>query len=447
MVTNTPVLMSPDNLQTPVFMLQNGRCTRAYHCRAGLTRCATGCFFTDICKRGYWLLGLRQFYYLSYSLKRKIMQRFFYVCCMLCILEVATGQNVGIGTPAPAGRLQVNHRSSSAIGILLLDSASFSAGSMEFRNVNNTRRLLIQGYAENNFHNGQYLNVKSDSSFIATFQGNGRVGIANARPLHALDVSGDINTTGALRVNGSAGSSGTVLRSNGDGSMSWGNLCQYNNFVTLRSLTTSIWTVPAGVTRIVVELWGAGGGGNVLAAGGGGGYIKAHFTVAPGDAISYTTGDGGPGAVSATAANGTNSNCTVGPVTITAGGAQGALYLTAANGQAGFGGSYSVSGSFINYVGATGTAGGSLERSFWQYNATTYYESGKAGRGGDAGNSNTGATGQTYLYNTTGSALVVRNGNPSGGLVPGGGGASGVQYGATNIAGGSGADGILIIYY
>jgi hypothetical protein len=359
-----------------------------------------------------------------------------------------TAQNVGIGTTAPTGRLQVNHRSVNQTGLLLLDSTLQGSGSMEFRNVNNTRRMLVQGFSASNFNNGQYLDIKSDSVFAATFRGNGRLGVNNPEPLYTLDVTGDINTTNALRVNGSSGQNGQVLRSNGNGTMAWDNMAQYNNFVTLRSLTTTTWTVPAGATKILVEVWGAGGGGCVLAGGGAGGYVKAHFTVNPGDVISYVTGDGGAGAVSATATNGSGSVCTVGTVSVTAGGGQGALFLTAANGQGGIGGSYSVTGSFSNYIGLSGGSGKSQERSYYQFNATTFYENGKAGRGGDAPNHpESGGAGQTYLFNTTGGVLVFRNGNPAGGLLPGGGGASGVQYGSTNISGGSGADGIVIIHY
>jgi hypothetical protein len=376
------------------------------------------------------------------------MKMFITLLLLVISSTYSISQNVGIGTSTPQGRLQINHRSSSAMGLMLIDSTNFSSGSMEFRNVNNTRRILMQGYTNSNFNNGQYLDIKSDSVFIATFQGNGRMGINNPGPNYPLDVSGDINTTGALRVNGAGGSGGQVLKSNGNGTMAWGDMCQYNNFVTLRSIAATTWTVPAGVTKIVVELWGAGGGGNVLAGGGAGGYVKAHFTVNPGDLISYNTGDGGAAAVSATATNGSSTVCTVGSVSLTAGGGQGALFLTAGNGQGGQGGGNSISGSFTNYVALIGGSGKSQERSYYQFNATTYYENGKAGHGGDAPNNpGSGGAGQTYLYNTTGAALVFRNGNPSGGLTPGGGGASGVQYGTTNISGGSGADGIIIVHY
>jgi hypothetical protein len=395
-----------------------------------------------------WGEAMKRIDYFSTLKKNSFMQRV--VTLLLAIAATLCGmaQNVGIGTNAPQGRLQINHRSSTAMGLMLIDSANLSAGSMEFRNVNNTRRIVAQGYAANNFNNGQYLDIKSDSVFIATFQGNGRLGVNNPGPSYPLDVTGDINTTGALRINGLAGTGGQVLRSNGNGTMAWDDMCQYNNFVTLRSVAAASWTVPAGVTKILVEVWGAGGGGNVLAGGGAGGYIKAHFTVAPGDVINYTTGDGGAGAISASATNGTNSVCTAGAVSLTAGGGQGALYLSATNGQGGVGGNASASGAFANYIALFGGSGKSQERTFFQYNATTYYESGKAGRGGEApNNADSGGAGQSYLYNTTGATLVFRNGNPSGGLIPGGGGASGVQYGITNISGGAGADGIIIVHY
>lgn len=274
------------------------------------------------------------------------------------------------------------------------------------------------------------------------------MGIGTPTPTEKLDINGSINVTGTIKANGVDGTANQVLMKNSIGNLTWGDMCEYKNFVTLRSIAATSWTVPADVTKILVEVWGAGGGGNVLAGGGAGSYIKAHFTVTPGSFVNYSTGDGGAGAVATTATSGTNSICTVGVVTITAGGGQGALYLSATNGQGGVGGGFSVTTSFSNYIGLIGGSGKSQERSFFPYNATTYYETGKAGRGGDAPNHpESGGAGQYYLYNTTGSTLIYRNGNTSTGLVPGGGGASGIQFGATSISGGSGADGIIIIHY
>ncbi len=58
------------------------------------------------------------------------------------------------------------------------------------------------------------------------------------------------------------------------------------------------WTVPAGVTEIVVEAWGGGGcGGNTTAqggkgGGGGGAYSRSRLPVTPGQSIPYVVGSG-----------------------------------------------------------------------------------------------------------------------------------------------------------
>jgi len=60
------------------------------------------------------------------------------------------------------------------------------------------------------------------------------------------------------------------------------------------------WTVPAGVTRVMVEMWGAGGGGSngtpgpgFGIGGGGGGYARAFLRVTPGTVYSIQVGGGG----------------------------------------------------------------------------------------------------------------------------------------------------------
>jgi hypothetical protein len=50
---------------------------------------------------------------------------------------------------------------------------------------------------------------------------SGNTGIGNNIPAYKLDVGGDINMTGALRVNGAAGTAGQVLTSNGTAAPSW----------------------------------------------------------------------------------------------------------------------------------------------------------------------------------------------------------------------------------
>ena len=55
------------------------------------------------------------------------------------------------------------------------------------------------------------------------FIGN-HIGIGTSSPSYPLDVTGNMNVTGGLRVNDSAGTSGQVLTSSGGGVMSWGSV-------------------------------------------------------------------------------------------------------------------------------------------------------------------------------------------------------------------------------
>jgi hypothetical protein len=146
------------------------------------------------------------------------------------VCRPALAQNIGIGTTSPQGKLQVNHRSSSAApGLLLLDSSTNFAGTLNFQHLNNTRKITLQGFTVSNFSNGQYLDVKSDSQYIATFKGDGFLGVRNTDPSYPLDVVGDINTTGALRLNGNPGVQGQVLTSSGTSDPVWKNQALTNN--------------------------------------------------------------------------------------------------------------------------------------------------------------------------------------------------------------------------
>lgn len=280
------------------------------------------------------------------------------------------------------------------------------------------------------------------------------VGIGNPAPAEKLDVTGNINVTGTIKANGVAGAQNQVLSTNSAGELAWADLCQYKNFESISSVTATTWVPPVGITKILVEAWGSGGGGNIFAGGGGGGYIKALFDITPSSTISLTIGDGGAfGNGTSSGTNGTATAFTLnGSQQIVASFGGGGLYLSSSNGQGGFGGGYSRTSNINKYIGFEGDEGHSLDRFFYQFNATTFYEKGIAGRGGDAANSeNTGGLGQTYLLNNTAGTVILRNGNPSRGKIPGGGGASGFQYTfgttTTNIGGGNGADGLIIIHY
>jgi hypothetical protein len=67
--------------------------------------------------------------------------------------------------------------------------------------------------------------VTIDSTTLKLDSTNNRVGIVTSNPQYELDVTGDINLTGKLRFNGSAGTANYVLKSNGAASApAWTNL-------------------------------------------------------------------------------------------------------------------------------------------------------------------------------------------------------------------------------
>jgi hypothetical protein len=127
------------------------------------------------------------------------------ILLILIILLGSVGftQNVGIGTTTPSGRLQVNHRSSiTHPGILLQDSTGTRSGLLRFKSMASAKYMQIWGFYDGNFSSNQYLDILSDSTFIATFRGNGNFGIGVGTPAYPLDVNGAINSTSEYRLSG-----------------------------------------------------------------------------------------------------------------------------------------------------------------------------------------------------------------------------------------------------
>lgn len=275
------------------------------------------------------------------------------------------------------------------------------------------------------------------------------VGIGTSTPAHKLDVVGDINLTGSIVTDGVAAQQNQVLMTDNNGTMIWGNLNGYKNYETFSTVTTANWTVPAGVTKIFVEVWGAGGGASCSGGGGGGGYINAYFTVIPTEIISYTVGNNGSGVIcgSTTANNGSPSSVTVQGTTITALGGGGSYNYSGTGNWLGRGGSASVSpSSFKNWFSIAGEDGQPNQINFIQPNASTIWETTLCGRGGNAGNTKqTGATGGFVIFNVT-AATIVKYITTGLAKAPGGGGSGNVDRGAI-YAGAPGADGRVIFHY
>lgn len=177
--------------------------------------------------------------------------------------------------------------------------------------------------------------------------------------------------------------------------------------------TSGSWTVPAGVTSITVQVWGAGGAGGGSTAnnqggsgGGGGAYSTRVIAVTPGQNIPFTVGVGGLGVAGANGGNGTASTI----LTLTANGGTGG---GANRGAIGTGGT--ATGGTTNTTGGNGVIGDN--------------------RGRDGGNGANGGAG---------GAGNINGANGNNGSTPGGGGSGGED--ATN-RGGNGARGEIRITY
>jgi hypothetical protein len=205
--------------------------------------------------------------------------------------------------------------------------------------------------------------------------------------------------------------------------------------------------VPAGITTMNAQAWGAGGAGGAAtqplilsgrggAGGGGGAYVAAAITVVPGATINtvvalQTAGSSGSGA------NGGHSTITNYETIISAAGGSGGTANTAGGSPApGLGGSVAGSAGTTKTAGSIGVVG-----------ATGLLAILVSGAGGNAANTaGGGGTGGAGIASALGA--VNSPGNP--GIVAGGGGGGGIHTNpsASNIEnGGAGARGLVILDY
>lgn len=186
-------------------------------------------------------------------------------------------------------------------------------------------------------------------------------------------------------------------------------------------LSSATFNVPAGVTQVEVEVWGAGSGSfaslpNIPSGGGaGGGYAKKLVTgLMPGQAVPVTVGVGGVGGTTGGGAAGSGTASSFGQYVSASGGGLNYLSSTSQPGNGATPPGVGIGGD-VNFTGSTGQAGNGNQ----------------GGAGGAApigGSQNSGTTGNS-------------------GIFPGGG-ASGAGTGATGTSGfngGSGAGGLVVV--
>lgn len=198
--------------------------------------------------------------------------------------------------------------------------------------------------------------INSSGQLDATTGLTGATPIANGGTNNAslaVTAGGVLYTDGSKVVNVGAGTSGQVLQSNGASAPTWGTAGGggLNGMTTFTSSGT--FTVPAGVTKILVELCGAGGGarGATPSAGAAGGYSIGVITVTPGASITATIGTG--------VANGTGGTTSFSTISATGG----SCSSSGGSGGTGSGGSRNITGGTAGltpgyYGGSGGAVGG-----------------------------------------------------------------------------------------
>ena len=255
---------------------------------------------------------------------------------------------------------------------------------------------------------------------------SGNVGIGTSgSPTAKLHVNGTVRITDGNQA------AGRVLTSDANGNASWQEAPCMQHKVIFSSPGSGItFTVPAGVTRLFIELWSGGGNGSIFTAttilqvnGGGGGsgaYANFFLDVTPSSTVTLNVGS---------VASGFNSGVSYGGV-ISLNNGGNADNITGP----GNGGTLALN-TFSNVFFTKGNYGVFNTNTVYTISATTYTEF-RGGKGGDAPHGGGGGVGE-----------IARSGYNSGsdtGASPGGGGGASTSNGTTIKSGGNG---MVIIRY
>jgi len=275
------------------------------------------------------------------------------------------------------------------------------------------------------------------------------VGIGTTTPNEKLDVSGNINVSGTIKANGVDGTANQVLMKNSSGVLSWGDMCEYKNYMIFNFTTSGAvqnFTVPAGVTKIKAAVWGGGGKGVDAingafrggCGGGGSGYIEGYFIVTSSTSVQITVGSG----ANSTIAFSEVSRVDVGGVqSIVALGGGNASFNSGTNTVSpGNGGGFTAF-STNTFMGSRGEDGKPTTVRYDQVSATDFAQAIYHGDGGNAANSMfTAGTGGFEQNNITSGGTIISRTNSTLGKLPGGGSSA-------NAAGNLGGNGRVIIFY
>ena len=184
------------------------------------------------------------------------------------VIDSATDR-VGIGTTTPSSKLHVVGaiRTTGTVNAWNFAAVSSAGNTSGFWDSTGDMDLYLRDDGGNT---GVLLRSDLDSYINA-----GNFGIGTTTPSHKLTVTGDLNFTGALRVNGNSGTAGMVLLSNGSSAPTW--------------VATSTLGISGGSS-----VWSTSGSNayyNTGSVGIGTASPEKKFHVEQGDIASYSTGN------------------------------------------------------------------------------------------------------------------------------------------------------------
>jgi hypothetical protein len=361
----------------------------------------------------------------------KLKTTYFFIALLL--LFKLSAQNVGINTATP--RFPLSFPALNGQKISLYDDGNPAGISFGIGVSNNQLLQIHSATAGDDIAFG----IGSSANFmeLLRIKGNGRVGIGTDNPSERLDVTGNINVTGTIKANGVDGQPNEVLMKNNSGDLSWGSLCDYKNFKQFEFLgagMNQVWSIPTGVTKVMVEIWGGGGGGNGIGGGGAGGYIIGIVSVVPGATAVITVGGGGTaGILENNAGNGGESSFVADNPALYASG--GSCANVALPGTVGNWSGYNGAVVFYSQKGQTGRR---TEENYQQSSATEFVRMIRYGDGGSPYAQEAGGGQGGYAIVTTGGTPLKE----TLGMI---GNAYGAGGGGARTNGGAGAAGRVIV--